>query len=626
MSERVSKTQKLPFSKIAQKICCLIFFALFFLYLWIKVDLRLIYHGGGVVKNFPVFYLDWNFFREHLLYPGGLAEYLTAFLAQLWYISWAGALVATLTAWLIFVFTDKIFKLINLTYLHLISYAGPILLLSIYTRYVYHFDTAVSLLISLGFVVLYLKITSEQQPRRLSVFLVLSVILYYLGGRSYPLFAISCGILEFFFYRRAKPALIYLLLAFAVPYLAEGIIFGFGAHDTFLRHLPIKHSSGPLNLRNQMPVAACVLYFMMPVILLIIGVGRITIRRIGFNRKQTDKKLSPIVTCALESIKTVILFVSACLSIFLSYSPKSLVLKADYYACKGQWLEVIQTARQLPKSLLMVHMANRALYHTGRLGYDMFSFPQSMDVLLLSSNLLGDPESSGAAGGHWKRFGTCMDIGFLNSAQHSLADSLEMYGQRPVLLKNLALIYMAKDDLNSARVYLGRISRTLFHDKWAKGYLEKLESDPSLDNDIEVKKLRNIMLNEDSDFNAVKIEDIFVNSHQSRASFEYMMSSYLLLRDLEGILNNIRFLKDFDYAEIPRLYEEAILLYMFQGKKSVYLYGYKISEATHQRFNDYMTILTVHKGDKRAAQSELAKNFDDSYLYFYMYGAPRIIK
>ena len=134
------------------------------------------------------------------------------------------------------------------------------------------------------------------------------------------------------------------------------------------------------------------------------------------------------------------------------------------------------------------------------------------------------------------------------------------------------------------------------------------------------------MFNKDSDFNADKIEEIFANSRQNRTAFEYMMSSYLLLQDLEGILSNIRFLKDFDYAEIPRLYEEAILLYMFQAKESVYLYGYKVSEATHQRFNDYMTILTRYKGDKRAAQSELARGFYDSYLYFYMYGSPRIIK
>lgn len=613
-------------NKVANPIRSSVFFALFFLYLWLKADLRLIHHGGGVVKNFPPFYLDWNFFREHLLYPGGIAEYVTAFLAQLWYIGWAGAFVATLTAWLIFLYTDRIFKFANLACLHLASFTGPIILLVVYTRNTYHFDTAVSLLVSLVFVVLYFNIAQNRDKNRLGIFLILSVILYYIGGRSYPLFGIICFILEFFFYRRSKLGSIYLLLACAVPYAAEGIILGFGAHDTFLRHLPIKHSSQPMYLRHQMPIAAFALYFITPAILLVFGAPRIKIRRIGFNKKSTARNFGPAASTALEVITTVILFGSAWLSIFFSYSPRSLILKADYYTCRGDWPRVIQTAQQLPKSLLMIHMANRALYHTGRLGYDMFTFPQSMDVLMLSSEVFGPLESADAAGVHWKRFGTYLDLGLLNSAQHSLTNSLEMYGQRPLLLKNLAMINMAKGNINSAKVYLGSLSKTLFHNSWAEVYLDKIDSDPSLENDVEIRRLRNIMYNKDSDFNAEKIEDIFANSRRNRASFEYMMSSYLLLQELESILKNIPLLKDYDYPEIPRLYEEAILLYMFQSKKSVYLHGYKVSEATHKRFNDYMTILTRHKGDKRAAQSELAKDFSDSYLYFYMYGSPRIIK
>ncbi len=53
----------------------LLFFALYYLYLWLVVDLRLIYHGGGIILNFPVFYRGWEFFQGFLSYPGGPVDY-----------------------------------------------------------------------------------------------------------------------------------------------------------------------------------------------------------------------------------------------------------------------------------------------------------------------------------------------------------------------------------------------------------------------------------------------------------------------------------------------------------------------------------------------------------------------
>ena len=58
--------QKLSSRDISGASQSLIFFVLFYLYLWLGVDLRLIYYGAGVITNFPAF------FRTFLSYPGGL--------------------------------------------------------------------------------------------------------------------------------------------------------------------------------------------------------------------------------------------------------------------------------------------------------------------------------------------------------------------------------------------------------------------------------------------------------------------------------------------------------------------------------------------------------------------------
>ncbi|HUS73259.1 MAG TPA: hypothetical protein VMY06_09360, partial [Sedimentisphaerales bacterium] len=60
----------------------LIFFIGFYLYLWLDVDLRLIYHGAGEIVNFPSFFKGWAFYQEFVSRPGGLLEYTATFLSQ----------------------------------------------------------------------------------------------------------------------------------------------------------------------------------------------------------------------------------------------------------------------------------------------------------------------------------------------------------------------------------------------------------------------------------------------------------------------------------------------------------------------------------------------------------------
>jgi hypothetical protein len=61
-----------------------VFFISFFLYVYIGINPELYYQSQE-----PVFFFDSNFFQEFLSYPGGLTEYIDAFLSQFYYYSWA---------------------------------------------------------------------------------------------------------------------------------------------------------------------------------------------------------------------------------------------------------------------------------------------------------------------------------------------------------------------------------------------------------------------------------------------------------------------------------------------------------------------------------------------------------
>ena len=227
-----------------------VFFALFYLYLWLIIEPRLIYHGGGIISNFPVFLRGWMFFCEFLFYPGGLVEYISAFLSQFFYYSWTGAFVVTLQAWLICTCFDYFFKAVDAPHFRWLSFVPALLLLVVYNQYTYHFTTTMALLIAMAFVCLYLKINPKNELPGLAVFLVMSVVLYYLVAGAYLLFALLCAIYELLlapkklhdagpFRHRWRLGLVYLLSALLIPYIMGVLIFGASIVNAFGDLLPL---------------------------------------------------------------------------------------------------------------------------------------------------------------------------------------------------------------------------------------------------------------------------------------------------------------------------------------------------------------------------------------------------
>jgi hypothetical protein len=108
----------------------------------------------------------------------------------------------------------------------------------------------------------------------------------------------------------------------------------------------------------------------------------------------------------------------------------------------------------------------------------------------------------------------------------------------------------------------------------------------------------------------------------NQMAFEYLMSMNLLSSRCDGIVKNLHRLKDFDYRQIPKLYEEAVLVYEFTKKIKVPLHGYQISEATRQRFKSINEADAVY-GNKELAMKELSKRYDDSFVLYYIKSSRR---
>ncbi len=625
--------------RIGRPIQNLIFFTLFYLYLWLYVDMRLIYHGAGVITNFPSFYKGWAFFQTFLSYPGGPLEYLSAFLSQLFYYSWAGALVVTVQAWLISVCIAYLLKAINLPRISWICFILPILLLITYTRYTYFFTPTLAFLAALIFTCLYLKMTLSRTAifSHAGTFLFLSVILYYLAGGAFLLFATICVIYELIFRFRWKMSLFYLSSAVVIPYVMGILIFGVSIIDAFCNLLPFSWKILYYETRRRGVTTVYLLFLLPPLILLVFGLWQVLGKRLHFVKSKTNKEttkkqqsksynlLTRIFNWYRHSpklrwvIELLLLLVIAGSAVFLSRNDNLRTqFKVDYFAYHKMWPELIASAQSNPTNPLIAHAVNRALYHTGRLGYEMFFWPQDPDYLFLT-----DPAYQWH---YWQSADIYLDIGLINTAENALTECLEGLGDHPMILQKLALINMVKANTDTAKIYLSALNKTLFHADWAKHYLKQLQTDPNLSSDKYIQQLRSLSLGKDYSTLSIPTQNMLLllleQNDQNQMAFEYLMAWYMLKRHLGNFVQNIERLKDFGYTQIPPHYEEASLVYVTSTGKRVRISGYRASDTLRQRIGDFRRILHSYGVNKQAAYNELASKYRNTYFFYFLY-APR---
>ncbi len=641
--------------ELGRAIQSLAFFVLFYLYLLLYVDLRLIYYSAGMITEFPVFFRGWEFFRGFTLYPGGPAEYLAAFLAQFFYYPWSAALVATLHAWLICLCAGYFLRAINASSLHLLRFIVPILLLVISSQYTYHFAATTAISAALLFVCLYLRLTPPHKPAvtqeqhgdgnhtgcslyAVAFFLALSAILYYIAGGAYPLFAGLCAVSEVLAGRRRLAGL-YLLSAAAIPCVEGVLIFGVSINKAFTESLPSSWKMDLFKVRRTPVTGTYAVYVIVCVGVFALGLWRLFAGRArpaektakpkpgkrpkGRTRGKLFNPFAAVLSRRTRSgalirfVESIIMFgIAGAAAFFSNNSERRTMLEIHYYTCRRMWPEVLHAAGHRSTGYFAINAVNRALYHTGRLGSEMFAYPQHPDALLLAG------EDRVLV--YWHKFDTQLDLGLINMAQKNFAECMEVYGEHPLILKRLALINMVKGNIGAAKIYLGALGKTLFDADWARDYLTRLQSDPNLSTDEDIQQLRCVRLKKDHPTVVFANERMFLTllseNSKNRMAFEYLMSWYLLTKQLDKLVGNIGRLKELGYSAIPRHYEEAILIYAYAKKEAVFLHGYDAGAETQRQIEGFSRVFNNYGKNKQAAINELVEGYGGSYLFYYLYG------
>lgn len=599
------------------------FFVLFYLYLAFEVDLRLLYNCGGLIENFPAFFWTSEFLKEQVGAPGGLVEYAAAFLSQSLYYSWAGAAVVTVQAWLMSFGTDAFLKAAGVPRLRFLRFAGPIILLALYSQYVFHFTTTLAFLVELAAAWLFLKFTPRSPLRRGAVFVAAMVLLFAGTGAPCLLFGLLCGLAKILQGNRRREGLLWLAAGAAVPLLIGVLLWRVPAIQAYTEGLPVNVAVRENESPKLMMRAVWILYLSLPTAMVVVGLWRwMTHRSTNATKASRIRAARKSENPAAQSIRArpaalywaaeallLAIAIAATLHFYRDPNLKAL-FEVDYYSKQGEWTKVLDTARRAPPHYLIAHAVYRALYHTGRLGDEMFAYPQIPSALLLT----GKPA-------RWQKADTCLDLGLVNEAEYSLLYSMKAFGHRPLLLQRLARVYLIKGDLNTASVYLNALSKVPFWGSRARADVEHLCNNPDvLEREDAIQQCRGVQLKEDSVWQNDVIGQLLAENPRNRMAYEYGMALLLLNKNLEGLVRVFNTYNRTAETGIPRHYEEALLIAKSYNAGPVDLAGRSISEKSMRRFEAFMQALQPFGQNLSAARKALKVGFGDSYYYYFFLG------
>ncbi|MEN6428189.1 MAG: DUF6057 family protein [Phycisphaerales bacterium] len=625
--ERDSVAQPVASRRWTDAMRSAVFFAGVYLYLWLWVQPCLIY-SCATITDFPVFYKGWVFFQATVQSPGGLTRYVSAFVSQLLLYSWAGAAVIVVQAWAICACTGCLLRAVRLPGARLLRFVPAVFAIVAYARYSFHLPMFTGALVSLACACLYVRYADRS--RAVGIWLVLSAIAYVVGGAAFLPFAGLCMAYELC-RRRWRRIGLYLPVAAALPYVVGVLVFRISLVNAYTDLLPMSWRVSGWPTREQMVVAVYVVYLFTLVGVLVAGLGHALQARWGSRQAGDKPHAGRLVRCigkpAVQwAVGTLVLFAAGgAAAVYSLDREQKASLTVHYYACRRMWPQVLHAARHCPNSPHVMAAVNLALYHTGRLNQDMFLHVQTPDGLLRT----GDDHVVL----YWHAFDTLIDLGLANLAEKNLTECLETFGEHPWILERLAKVNLIKGKTAAARVYLGALRKTLFPSRWATECLSRLDADPNLADDSDVQRLRAQRLRMDSPA-LFYTEDALLTAlvEQSggigpqlpgsasgppnRMAFEYLMARYLLTGQLDRIAQQIARLDEFGYAEIPPLWQEAILIYSYGERKVVNLYGRSIDPEMDRRIKHFSSVVNKHGKDRDAAIAELAKDYRGSYFFY----------
>lgn len=577
----------------------LLYFTTIFFYILWRLDPPLFYQC-----QVPPFLWDDTYLHLFLDYPGGPVEYLSHLFSQFFYYPIAGAMILTACLVLTFLLSRAIIKRISPDYKNsLAAYIPSMLILILSGQYEHRLSFTLAWLSSQIFILAYLMIESKSTFVRFFVFIILLILLYYIGAGFFLLFAISAILLEILYKKNLILGTIYFAVTLGLPWPAQNMFILTTKNAYFYLLLPT------FDYRPFLTPYVLHLYF--PLFIFSARTGFLDrISRMTSFRFQ--RVFAAIILFLLTGVAALVSFDAAMYR----------VLKVDSFAYQGAWQKLLTFVEKHPSDdILVAFQTNRALSHLGRLSSEMFSFNQNWGV---SGLFLPDEArkffSIQVSDLYW-------DMAFLNEAEHWAQEDHTNYTFGPRHLQRLAAINILKGNASLAAMALAALTKSILYQDWANEYKKFIEYPGLVDKYSQFVHLRDMQSAHNfiitAGYPARDIEMLLAQTPQNKTAFEYLMANYLLSFRLDEFVAKLASAPPRNEPYLPRHYQEAILVYLHstQWKEREFL-GKGIHPKTIEDFNDFANIIQHYRGDAATARAALQEKYGHTYWYYSLYNNP----
>ncbi len=623
------------------------FFAAYFAYVWLRLNPEIFYEAS---PTFPTFQRGLPFLVESLSRPGGLSEVVAGLLSQAWYLGWAGALCLTGVAWLSAAGTGALLRAAGVAGAGWVRGIPPLLILAAFSGCGYHMVSVCALLAALAFSLLAARLARarrviplphgegtpaagestrpagrQSQIRnpesvvgvaRSGLLAALLLAAYGCAGGAYQVVALAAAVVETRAAGRRRGFLFW-VLAQAVPFVVGTLLLDLPPRDAYWRLSPLDTSQ---DSTGQMAVAGLTLFFLLLALAMLPGLPTALARRMG-----------PAAAQVRPGLRVLLGGAAALAIVLLSYHDTyHRIRRLGHHARHHQWERVIADARRIPRDQVLDIADNTfyALFRTGEMLDRVFTVPQHPEALATCL-----PKGTGTyesvANARLSIFFSlgdqAMALGLVNAAGHEAHEALTWYGEHPTTLRRLALVSLAREEPEAARVFLRALTRHLVERPWAEEVLRRLAQDPLLREDPDLREIRAAMLKQDPPFllssTDVACLGLLAQNPRNRMAYEYLLTACLLQRRLDHLARHLRRLPEFGYRQMPRHCQEAVVFYEAATGNSVEIPGYGVDRDVRLAFREFSsTVVPLQEANRMdEARAAVAPKFGNTYFYYYVF-------
>jgi len=568
------------------------FFILAFLYFYWFSDYLLFFQE----KQF-LFVFSGDFIREYLLKPGGPIELTGKFLTQFYSNTILGSLilssVLTLPGYILFRINKRLIPGTNLSLLFLLI---PSCLLLLMQTHYYHMMEY-----NLGFILVFLhlllSILAEKKNARFLV-IIMFPLFYYLAG-AYAWIYLGIYVIYKLTYekgmQRFYSCLFLTVTAIISLVVFWKIIFLEPWEQLFLFPLPFINA----------PAHEIIFHILPPFIILYPLLYKIT----GFTR------IRRLYTRVLTLILCLILFSATIFMVSKLYNPQTArVIQLEKLVFEERWNETIDLQENFPsRNQIGQYFYNIALSETDQLCDRLFYGEQDFGTSALILPWSNEHLSWGAY--------FFYSIGLVNEAHRWAYEEMVVHGCRPQNIKLLVKTNIVNGDYKMALKYINILKKTIYYKEWAIEY-EKLLQDPQsirlhpdLGPKMKIIPKNNFFIQIDAP--QINLALLLDSNPNNRKAFEYEMSWFLLTKNVEAVVNNVKSMKEMGYTSIPRHIEEAVLLYYNSTKVVPDLGGLMISFETQARFDQYVSAYLAARQNPATSQGIMKQGFSNTYWFYF---------